>query len=142
MSPDHHVHGTVLHDRSRILVQRSIADRVREALVHALVNVHVGPGTPTLAHGSDDRHLLPRPLESLLADHADDAEILVRGGRPDDPPSTTAPTSPALLAVHAREVPTRPTRTVRPGRHVRSLRQEDDAVRMANATEYGLAASV
>ncbi len=129
---------------SRILVQRSIADRVREALVHALVNVHVGPGDADTSHMGPMIDISSRDrLESLLAEHADDAEILVRGGRPDDPAlDNGAYFRPALLAVHDVKSPLVQRELFGPVATFEVFDTEDDAVRMANATEYGLAASV
>ncbi|CAM3110606.1 aldehyde dehydrogenase family protein [Prescottella defluvii] len=129
---------------SRILVQRSIADRVREALVPALARVHVGPGDDDTSHMGPMIDVASRDrLEALLAEHAGDAEILVRGGRPDDPAlDDGAYFRPALLAVDDVNSPLVQRELFGPVATFEVFDTEDDAVRMANATEYGLAASV
>ncbi|MGC0365152.1 betaine-aldehyde dehydrogenase [Rhodococcus sp. 27YEA15] len=129
---------------SRVLVQRTVADRVRDALVDALEHVVVGPGDhessgmgPMIDTASRDR------LEALIAQHVDTAEVLVRGGRPDDPAlAKGAYFRPALLAVDDVNSPLVQRELFGPVATFEVFDTEDDAIRMANATEYGLAASV
>ncbi|MDH6284092.1 aldehyde dehydrogenase family protein [Prescottella agglutinans] len=129
---------------SRILVQRSIADRVREALVQALEQVKVGPGDQDTSHMGPMIDIVARDrLEALLAEHSRDADVIVRGGRPDDPAlSRGAYFRPALLAVDDVASPLVQRELFGPVATFEIFDTEDDAVRMGNATEYGLAASV
>ncbi|WFR73395.1 aldehyde dehydrogenase family protein [Prescottella defluvii] len=129
---------------SRILVQRSIADRVREALVQALEQVKVGPGDQDTSHMGPMIDIVARDrLEALLAEHSGDADVLVRGGRPDDPAlSRGAYFRPTLLAVDDVASPLVQRELFGPVATFEIFDTEDDAVRMGNATEYGLAASV
>ena len=129
---------------SRILVQRSVADRVREALVEALERGEGGPGDEDTSHMGPMIDVAARDrLEALLAEHADDARVLVRGGRPDDSDlDRGAYFRPALLAVDDADSPLVQRELFGPVATFEVFDTEDDAVRMANATEYGLAASV
>lgn len=129
---------------SRVLVQRSIADRVRGALVEALDRVKVGPGDDDTSHMGPMIDVASRDrLEALLAEHIGGAEVLVPGGRPDDPAlDAGAYFRPALLAVDDVRSPLVQRELFGPVATFEVFDTEDDAVRMANATEYGLAASV
>lgn len=129
---------------SRILVQRSIADRVREKLVNAFEQVRVGPGDretsdmgPMIDIAARDR------LVELVAAHSADVETLVAGGRPEDPElAGGAYFRPALLAVDDVNSALVQRELFGPVATFEVFDTEEDAVQLANATEYGLAASV
>lgn len=129
---------------SRVLVQSSVADEVRRRLTEALGAVRVGPGDaegaqmgPMIDVAGRDR------LEKLVEQHVDDAEVIVRGGRPDDEAlAQGAYYRPALLGVDSTESPLVQQELFGPVATFETFDTEEEAVRMANATEYGLAASV
>jgi acyl-CoA reductase-like NAD-dependent aldehyde dehydrogenase len=123
--------------RSRILVQRSVFDEFMELLEPAVRGVVVGdPGDEATEMG---------PL--ISADHRSkvesyvppDAPVAFRGSAPAGPgfwfpPTVLAPVSPADAAVTDEVFG--PVVTVSP------FEDEQDAVAMANDTEYGLSGSI
>lgn len=129
---------------SRILVQESVADEVKARLVTALNQVRLGPGDaegsqmgPLIDLASRDR------LERLIEDSRGDAEVIVPGGRPDDPSlARGAFYRPALYGVSDTGSPLVQKELFGPVATFETFSTEEEAVAKANATEYGLAASV
>ncbi|MGW6292078.1 aldehyde dehydrogenase family protein [Streptomyces sp. NPDC055058] len=129
---------------SRVLVQASVADEVRTKLAAALGRVKVGPGDapdsqmgPLIDIASRDR------LEALIAESLGDAEVIVPGGRPDDEAlARGAYFRPALLGVRDTDSPLVQKELFGPVATFETFDSEDEAIRKANATQYGLAASV
>ncbi len=129
---------------SRVLAHADIADELRSRLVKELEGVIVGAGDdpaaqmgPMIDVASRDR------LDHILNQHIDDAEVLVRGGIPEEEGLRTgAFYRPALLAVQDVSSPLIQRELFGPVATFEVFTDEDDAVRRANATEYGLAASV
>ncbi|WP_326565794.1 aldehyde dehydrogenase family protein [Amycolatopsis rhabdoformis] len=129
---------------SRILVQRGVADELRERLAKSLTAVRVGPGDdpasdvgPMIDHSAVERvgHLVEAALEY--------ATPIVRGGAPEDPElAGGAYFRPALLEVDRPDVPLVQQETFGPVATFEVFDDEDHAVTLANATDYGLAASV
>lgn len=123
--------------RSRILVQRSVYDKFMELFEPAVKGVVVGdPGRETTEMGP----LISAAHRSRVASYVpDDAPVAFRGSAPDGPgfwfpPTVLAPVSPSDRAV--TEEVFGPVVTVLP------FDDEDEAVRMANDTEYGLSGSI
>jgi betaine-aldehyde dehydrogenase len=129
---------------SRVLVHSPIADRVRSLLTDALESVKVGPGDsvdsqmgPMVDVASRDR------LDDVIEKHLGQAEIIVRGGRPKDPAlAKGAYYRPVLLGVQDTDSPLVQTELFGPVATLEVFETEEEAVRLANATEYGLSASV
>lgn len=129
---------------SRILVQDSIAEIVQERLTEALEAVKVGPGSdsdsemgPLVDQASVER------LDRLVESHSAGTEILVRGGRPEDPAlADGAFYRPALIAVNDVDSPLIQEELFGPIGTFEVFSTEEEAVQKANATKYGLAASV
>ncbi|WP_153487141.1 aldehyde dehydrogenase family protein [Streptomyces katsurahamanus] len=132
---------------SRVLVQRGIADELRTRLSAALEAVRVGPGTdpasemgPLVDRANADR------VEREIADAAEYAEVLVRGGRiTEGPLAAGAFVRPALIEVTGPDGCDRPIvqqEIFGPVATFEVFDDEADAVARANATEFGLAASV
>jgi betaine-aldehyde dehydrogenase len=123
--------------RSRILVQRSVLDRFMEALEDAVKSIRVGNPLdeetqmgPLISAGQREK------VRSFLNG---DAPVAIRGGAPTGPGYWFAPT--VLCPVDPRSRPAReeifgPVATVIP------FVDEDDAVRLANDTIYGLSGSI
>ncbi|EHM24341.1 aldehyde dehydrogenase family protein [Streptomyces anulatus] len=129
---------------SRILVQRGIADALRTRLSAALEAVRVGPGTdPTSEMGPlIDRANADR-VEREISDAAEYARILVRGGRiTDGPLAAGAFLRPALVEVDEVDRPIVQQEIFGPVATFEVFDDEADAVARANATEFGLAASI
>ncbi|MEU4181363.1 aldehyde dehydrogenase family protein [Streptomyces sp. NPDC026589] len=132
---------------SRILVQRGIADELRTRLSAALKAVRVGPGTdpasemgPLIDRANADR------VEKEISDAAEYAGILVRGGRiTEGPLAAGAFVRPALIEVEGADGLDRPIvqqEVFGPVATFEVFDTEADAITRANATEFGLAASV
>lgn len=126
---------------TRILVQRGIAGVVRERLAAMLSQVVVGPGDdpasqlgPLIDAASADR--VEAFVEAALAY----AKPIVRGGRVVDRPGAFY--RPSLLEVEDLDVPLVQEEIFGPVATFEVFEDEADAVRRANATEFGLAAAV
>jgi acyl-CoA reductase-like NAD-dependent aldehyde dehydrogenase len=123
--------------RSRILVQRNVFDRFMELLEPAVRGVVVGdPGDDATEMGP----LISAAHRASVAAYVpDDAPVAFRGSAPEGPgfwfpPTVLTPSSPADRTV-VEEV-------FGPVVTVQTFDDEADAIRMANATEYGLSGSI
>jgi acyl-CoA reductase-like NAD-dependent aldehyde dehydrogenase len=121
--------------RSRILVQRSVFDRFLDHLAGATRGVRVGdPEDPATEMGP----LISAEHRAKVASYVD-GDVAVRGDAPEGrgfwfPPTVLAPVSNDDRA--AREEIFGPVAAVIP------FADEDEAVRLANDTPYGLSGSV
>jgi betaine-aldehyde dehydrogenase len=123
--------------RSRILVERSALDRFMEVLEEAVESIAVGDPLdestqmgPLISEGQ---------RETVSSFVPDDAPVAIRGSAPDGPgywfpPTVLCPVSNDDRA--AREEIFGPVATVIP------FRDEEEAIRLANDTIYGLSGSV
>lgn len=129
---------------SRVLVHRDVADEVRHRLTRAYEAVRVGAADdpesqlgPVVDRGSVER------IEKIVADATSYARVLVRGGPiTDGPLSNGAFFRPVLLEVDQPDVPIVQQEVFGPVQVLEVFDDEHDAIRRANATEYGLAAAV
>jgi acyl-CoA reductase-like NAD-dependent aldehyde dehydrogenase len=125
---------------SRILVQRTIADELRERLTKSLSAVKVGPGDdPTSEMGPMIDAANAQRVDAVVRDAESYATVLVRGGAPDP---TSAYYHPSLIEVDDPTTPIVQQEVFGPVATFEVFDNEADAVRLANITEYGLAASV
>lgn len=129
---------------SRVLVHESIAEEVKTRLAEALRQVKVGPGD---AEGSQMGPMIDQAgrarLEALLERSVGDAEVIVPGGRPDDPElAAGAYYLPALYGVRDTSSPLVQQELFGPVATFETFATEEEAIAKANATQYGLAASV
>ena len=128
---------------SRVLVHRSIAEEVVERFTAAARDLVVGdPADPRTQQGPlIDRAAFDRVADAVDAARAAGAQIHTAGlphglpARGAYYPPTVITRAPAESAVLTREL-------FGPVVTVETFGSEEEAVRMANATEYGLAASV
>jgi len=129
---------------SRVLVQRGIADALRTALIEAYRQVRLG--------ASDDLHAQLGPLidaasvrrvDAIVAEAASYADILVRGGAVTEGPlAGGAFYRPSLIEVQDLDAFVVQNEIFGPVQTFEIFDDEADAIHRANATEYGLAASV
>ena len=123
--------------RSRILVERSAMDRFMEVLEEAVESIRVGD---PLDESTEMGPLISADQRETVSSYVpDDAPVAIRGDAPDGPgfwfpPTVLAPVSNDDRA--AREEIFGPVATVIP------FRDEEEAIRLANDTIYGLSGSV
>lgn len=130
---------------SRLLVQRTILDAVRERLAERFENIRVGPA-------SDPRSDMG-PLINLENVHRVDAIVedaiaagatpVVRGGMiADGPLAAGAFYRPALLEISDHDMAIAQDEVFGPVLVMQGFDTEEDAIALANDSQYGLAASV
>ncbi|MCF8607606.1 aldehyde dehydrogenase family protein [Gordonia sp. HY442] len=130
---------------SRILVQRSIADKLRPMVADVIGNLNPGPSEevgydlgPLIDAESAAR--VDRIVTKAVAEYA---TPLVRGGIvEDDARPGGAYYKPSLLEVERLDVPLVQEELFGPVQTFEVFDDEDDAVRMANGTSFGLGAAV
>jgi betaine-aldehyde dehydrogenase len=129
---------------SRILVQRSIADQVREHLGERLTHVVVGPGEEQNTEMGPliDSAAVAR-VDRIVEDSATYAKVIVRGGPiTDGPLASGAFNRPSLIEVEDLSAPIIQQEIFGPVATFEVFDDEKDAIERANTTEFGLAAGV
>jgi acyl-CoA reductase-like NAD-dependent aldehyde dehydrogenase len=129
---------------SRVLVQRGIADQVREQLGERLAHVVVGPGEEQSTEMGPliDSAAVAR-VDQIVEDSASYAKVIVRGGPVTDGPlSSGAFYRPSLIEVEDVAAPIIQQEIFGPVAAFEIFDEEQEAVERANATEFGLAAAV
>jgi len=124
---------------NRFLVHDSVAREFARRLAQRFDELHVGPGAregvqlgPLIESAAVDK------VDELVADAADGgAQVLAGGRRPDGPGYFYEPTVLAGVGPDARAVAEEIFGPVAP---VVAFADDDEAIELANATEYGLAA--
>ena len=130
---------------SRLLVQRGIADKVRDGLAERLRAVKVGPASDPMSDMGPliDKANVARVEKVVEAAIADGAKAIVLGG-----PITEGPLEkgaffkPALLEVSDPKLPIVQQETFGPVLTLQVFDNEREAVTLANDSEFGLSASV
>lgn len=130
---------------SRILVQREIAQRVKEELALRLSQVKVGPASdsssemgPMINRANVDR--VHRMVEEAIASGVG---VLLRGGPVREGPlSKGAFYRPTLLEVMNPNLPIVQQEIFGPVATLQIFDSEAEAIQLANNSEYGLAASI
>ncbi|MCS4505587.1 Phenylacetaldehyde dehydrogenase [wastewater metagenome] len=127
----------------RVLVHESRAAQMREALAEAMTSLVVGPGMdeasqmgPLIDHASRDR------VAGVVEAAGRYGEVIVRGGIPDGPLADGAFLTPSLIAVSDLDAPMVQEEFFGPVLNLETFSDESEAVARANATPFGLAASV
>ncbi|MBM7516881.1 aldehyde dehydrogenase family protein [Nocardioides nitrophenolicus] len=126
---------------SRILAHADIAEELAERLVASLAAVEVGPGgDPASQMGAMIDAANAARVDATVQAALDDgsATALLRGGQR----AGTAFYEPSLLVVADVTAPIVQDEVFGPVATFETFTDEDDAVARANATDYGLAASV
>lgn len=129
---------------SRLLVQRSIADKLRPMVVEAISQLRVGPSEdPTSDLGPLIDAASAARVDAIVADAERYATVLVRGGvvEDEDRPGG-AFYQPSLLEVDRLDVPVVQDELFGPVQTFEIFDDEADGIRMANGTSFGLGAAV
>lgn len=128
---------------ARVLVQDSIYDRFAAELAEAMRRVQPGPGMdpasgmgPLIDVANRDR------IRALVEGAGASARVLVQGEVPGGELARGAFIGPSLIAVEDLASPLVQNELFGPVMVIERFADEDDAVMRANATRYGLAASV
>lgn len=129
---------------SRVLVHRDIADAVRSRLGAALEAVRVGPSEDPASQLGPliDKTSVER-VDRLVEGAAAYTKVIVRGGPPTDPAlAVGAFYRPTLLEVEDTDTLVVQEELFGPVQTLEVFGDEDEAVAKANATKFGLGASV
>ncbi|MGF6773996.1 betaine-aldehyde dehydrogenase [Paraburkholderia sp. GAS199] len=130
---------------SRILVHRKLADAVKEGLAARLRAVRAGPAAnPESQMGPlIDKAAVRRVDAAVEAAIAAGARVIVRGGVPDDAAlAGGAFYLPTLLEIDDASLPIARDETFGPVQTLQIFDTEEEAIAMANDSEYGLSACV
>lgn len=129
---------------TRFLVQRGIADEVRDRLTHLLSDVIVGPGdNPETQMGPLIDKAAVERVDAFVETALSYAKPIVRGGAiADGPLAAGSFFRPCLLEVDDLDVPLVQEEIFGPVGTFEVFDDEADAVHRANATRFGLAAAV
>src|SRR5215207_3810587 len=123
--------------RSRILVERSALDRFMEVLEEAVEAIKVGD---PLDESTEMGPLISKDQRETVSSFVpDDAPVAIRGSAPDGPGFWFPPT--VLCPVDNDDRPAR-EEIFGPVAVVIPFRDEEEAIRLANETIYGLSGSV
>jgi succinate-semialdehyde dehydrogenase/glutarate-semialdehyde dehydrogenase len=136
--------GQVCVAPKRLIVQESVADEIIELLSARIDRVVPGPGlAPGSTMGPLHTERGREVLEAQIADAVDAGADLIGGGRPDGEGTERGWfLRPALLLDPPPAARVRTEETFGPVLSVVRVRDEDEAVAVANETPYGLGASV
>lgn len=130
---------------SRLIVQRGVAGQIRRDLGKRLASVKLGPASDP---ASDMGPLIDRPNVARVDEIVEEAiaagaQVIVRGGPvAEGPLAKGAFFAPAFLEVLNSKLPIIQEETFGPVITMEVFDAEAEGVRLANDSEYGLAASV
>ena len=129
---------------SRVLVHRSVADELRGALTAAIAALEVGPADdPASQVGPLIDAASAARVDAIVAASDSYGTALVRGGViEDDARPGGAYYQPSLIEVTDLDVPLVQQEIFGPVQTFEVFDDDDDALRLANGTEYGLGAAV
>lgn len=133
--------GQTCSASSRILVQRSLYGALCERMAAAYRGLTVGPASADLRMGPLISARQKDIVERYLA-MADPAHILARGQLAADLPPGGHYIAPTLIAGPSPDHPLAQEEIFGPVQIILPFEDEDDAIRIANGTPYGLVASV
>lgn len=136
--------GQVCVAPKRLVVQEQVADEVIEMLTARIARVQPGPGLePGSTMGPLHTEAGRATLEAQVGDAVDAGAELIGGGRPDGAQFDRGWfLQPALLLNPPEGARVRTEETFGPVLSIMRVRDDEEAVAVANETVYGLGASV
>ena len=133
--------GQTCSASSRILVQRALYDTVCARMAEAYRGLTVGPAMADLRVGPLISARQKGIVERYLS-MADPAHVIARGQLADNLPEGGHYVAPALIAGPDADHPLAQEEIFGPAQIILPFEDEEDAIRIANGTAYGLVASV
>ena len=133
--------GQTCSASSRILVQRSIYERVLERLAERYRALEVGPAMADLDVGPLVSARQKQIVSGFL-DNLGDARIVARGHVADNAPAGGHYLAPALVADISPDNRLARDEIFGPVQVVLPFDDDEDAIRIANGTDYGLVAGI
>jgi len=133
--------GQTCSASSRILVQRSVYNQVRDQMADAYAGLTVGPAMDDLRLGPLISARQKEIVSGFLSEGAD-LQIAAQGVLADHAPETGAYITPTLFADVAPDHLLARDEIFGPVQVMIPFDTEEDALRIANGTDYGLVASV
>ena len=130
---------------SRLLVQRGVADRLIEELIRRLAAIRLGPAAdPSSEMGPlIDKPNVDRVEKMVKVAIEAGANVILRGGPATDPPlDKGAFFRPTLLEVFDSKMEIVQKEVFGPVLTIQRFDDEQEAIRLANDSDYGLSASV
>lgn len=133
--------GQTCSASSRILVQRGVYDTVRDRMAAAYADLTVGPASEDLRVGP----LISARQKEIVTgflDRGADLTVAARGRIVDHAPASGAFVAPTLFADVAPDHPLAQQEIFGPVQVMIPFDTEEEALRIANGTDYGLVASI
>ncbi|WP_024586831.1 aldehyde dehydrogenase family protein [Aliihoeflea sp. 2WW] len=135
--------GQICVAAARFLVEKSIEKDFTNRIKAAFSAVKVGPGADAQSQMGSLIDMGNRDRVSRLIEQADDeGEMVLKGGVPNGPLAQGAFLTPTLFKIDDLASPLVQEELFGPIVSIETFETEAEAVKKANATEYGLAASV
>ena len=130
--------------RSRLIVEERVADEVIERYAAATAALRIGlPTDPTTQIGPMISASQRETVEGYVSGGIEEgARVVVGGGRPDDPPAPGFFIQPTVLADCRSDMRVVREEVFGPVVSVLTFRDDDEAIRLANDTVYGLSGSL
>lgn len=135
--------GQICVAATRFLVARPVAAEFTQRARAAFQAVRTGPGAdPASQMGSLIDHLNQKRVVRLIEQAGDEGELILKGHAPGGPLARGAFITPTLFTIDDVNSPMVQEEPFGPIVSIETFEDEQEAVAKANATQYGLAASV
>lgn len=135
--------GQICVAATRFLVARPVAAEFTQRARAAFQAVRTGPGAdPASQMGSLIDHLNQKRVVRLIEQAGDEGELILKGHAPGGPLARGAFITPTLFTIDDVNSPMVQEELFGPIVSIETFEDEQEAVAKANATQYGLAASV
>lgn len=128
---------------SRVLVHESLAQEIGDKLTKSLASVKVGPGyNPASQMGAIIDKQNQQRLMNIIDNAAQEGDMLLKGQPPADQPSEGSFLTPTLFVTEDTSSDLVQQEHFGPIASLETFHDDEEAIAKANATEYGLSASL